>query len=268
MTTLCKAHANHFYGERSKRLDILDALVVCLCLILETRALLAGTMITSVIPRNLLDIYRDSNRDDCYHLVFTHPSKDLLTYSSDRYLPWINLETEQIVKLDLDGTNPEKHPPRTLLGPEKFRWEDSYRKWELEVTAVDAPFHTYEIACLFPEKYQTPILPGNASKFLSDFQHKNPDSALYVKLKWRREDEVTKMYSIEVECNDPRKQDNSGEKYQIEVRKAGKGVRKKLIKARGLKKKKGIVALAKQKLKDWEKTNGTKYVAVLTQTHP
>lgn len=221
-------------------------------------------MITSVIPRNVLDIHRDSKRDDWYHLVLTHPSKHLLDYSSNRYLPWINCETEQIVKLDLDGINPEKHPPRALLDPEKFQWEDSYRKWELEVTAVNAPFDTYETACLFPERYQTPIFPKNASKFLFDFQHRNPDCALYVKLKWRREDEATKMYSIEVECNDPCKQ----EKYQIDVRKAGKGVRKKLIKTRALRKKKGIIALAKQKLKDWEETNGTMYVAVLTQTHP
>ena len=81
---------------------------------------LAGTMIrhcTSVIRRNVLEIHRDSNRDDWYHLVLTHPSKHLLVYSSDRYLSWINSEAEEIVKLDLDGTNPEKHPSRALLDP-------------------------------------------------------------------------------------------------------------------------------------------------------
>ena len=243
-----------------------------LCLILETHALLASTMIrhcTSVIPRDVLDIHRDSNRDDWYHLVLAHPSQNLLAYSSDRFLSWINNENEYIVKLDLPyDTNPEKYHPRALLDPEKFQWEDRYRKWELQVTAVDAPFDTYEIARLFPEKYQTPIFPENASKFLSDFQRKNPDSTLYAKLKWRRQDEVTKMYSLEVAWTDPCKQDSFTEKYQIDVRKAGKGVRKKLISSRTLRKKKEIIALARQKLKDWEKTNGTKYVAVLTQTHP
>lgn len=237
------------------------------------QALLIDTMArrTCVIARDVLDIHRNPNRDGRYHLVFTNPGKYLQDYLPDRYLSWINSRIEHIVKLDLDVTipSPEKYHTDALVDPRIIQWEDRYRKWEVEVTAVNAPFDTYEIASLFPEVYKAPIFPENASKFLHDFQNEHPDLALHVKLRWRREDEMTKMCTIQVAWKESCNSSNETcEKYRIDVRKAGKGVIKKLVKTRGLKNKKGIVALAKEELVKWEKRNGNNYVAVLTQSDP
>ena len=221
--------------------------------------------------RDVHDIHSEFERDDWYHIVHTPRGKHLQEYPWDQMFVYLG-RIENIVNVGWDvrweSQKFDVQNAPVLSDCESFSWKDALRHWRLEVTAVDAPMNTYELAYLFPENYKGEIFSENASRFLVQFQEKYPDSALHVKLKWRKEDEVAETYSFRVELVfDPK--ESVEEEYRVYVRKADrpKGTRRLALSSHLKKKRqyKNVVGLAKAKINEWKKKNREDYIAVLTE---
>ena len=158
------------------------------------------------MSRGVHDIHKHFERDDWYHEVYTLRGHHLQEYTGNpkRYIFWLNGEVEFRVCIGLNQRVVlQGLPLKPVSDPETYRWTDRYRHWELEVTAIDALFNKYEIDYLFPENYQHPIFPEEASSFLFNFQDKHPESALHVRLKWQRQENEVTTYPLTEEAGEP-----------------------------------------------------------------